>query len=245
MNKRVSPTTPAPGDAHTPKRADRAHAGDAGPGDGRRRRWAAHRVTRREDFITAAIIAIGRHGATVGMDQIASVAKTSKPVIYRYFADKDDLYQAVSQRVVGQVLAALLAVTEGDPAPRELIYASVDAYLQLLEAHPELYRFVAQHPLIAAPDRPVVTDFSTVVAAMLGRHLEQHLDALDLNPALAHPWAESIVGFITAASLWWLEHRDAMTRAELANYLGGLLWGGAAGVVGQFGSSTDLRIAAT
>lgn len=202
--------------------------------DGRSLRWSAHRTARREELIDAAISAIGEYGAGVGMDQIAATAKTSKPVIYRYFTDKTDLYRAVSQRVVGHVLDSLMAATRENPTPRRLIHASVEAYLVLLEANPELYRFVSQNPLIGdasgaqSGDGP--TDFGTVVAELLAQQLATHLAAGGLDPALAHPWGEGIVGFIRAASIWWLDNREAMTRAALTDYLAGLLWSGAAGV---------------
>jgi AcrR family transcriptional regulator len=216
----------------------------AGSTDGRSSRWAAHRAARREELIDAAVVAISRHGAGVGMDQIAAVAKTSKPVIYRYFADKVDLYRAVSQRVVSTVLTTLLDATAANPQPRELIHASVDAYLGLLEENPELYRFVAQHPLIADGEGERQTDFSSVVAELISQQLAAHLTALDLDPARAHPWGEGIGGFISAASLWWLDHRDAMTREQLADYLASLLWGGAAGVYQYVGKEVDARPAA-
>ncbi len=91
------------------------------PVDGRRSRWDAHRGTRREELIDAAVRSVKRHGPEAGMDQIAADAHTSKPVIYRYFADKTDLHRAVTQRVVGTILAALRAVTERAPGPQELI----------------------------------------------------------------------------------------------------------------------------
>jgi AcrR family transcriptional regulator len=208
--------------------------------DGRRSRWAAHRAVRRDELIDAAVTAISRHGAKVGMDQIASVAKTSKPVIYRYFADKEDLYRAVSQRVVATVLTTLTEATEANPKPRELIHAGIDAYLALLEDSPELFRFVAQHPLIAGDrsDAPA-TDFSSVVAELISQQLATHLAEIGLDPKLAHPWGEGIGGFISAASFWWLDHRDAMTRPQLADYLAALLWGGAAGVYQYVGRKVD------
>jgi AcrR family transcriptional regulator len=212
--------------------------------DGRSSRWAAHRAARREELIDAAIVAVSRHGATVGMEQIAAAANTSKPVIYRYFADKTDLYRAVTQRVVGQVLGTLAEVTSAGPPPRELIHAGVDAYLALLEENPELYRFVAQHPLVADPDSgpAAATDFSSVVAQLLADQLGAHLRGIGLDPAFAHPWGEAIVGFIRAASLWWIDHRDAMTRQQLADYLGALLWGGAAGVYQSVGQDADAAL---
>jgi AcrR family transcriptional regulator len=209
--------------------------------DGRSSRWAAHRAARREELIDAAIVAISSHGASVGMDQIAAVAGTSKPVIYRYFADKTELYRAVTERVVGQVLATLTRVTSDSPPPRELIHHSIDAYLALLEDNPELYRFVAQHPHLtrSAAGTPAATDFSTVVAELLATQLGAHLHEIGLDPAFAHPWGEAIVGFIRAASLWWLDHRDAMARQQLSDYLGALLWGGAAGVYQSAGQDAD------
>jgi len=165
------------------------------------------------------------------MDRIASDARTSKPVVYRYFADKTDLHRAVTQRVVGTIIGTLEQVTAHELDPGELIHASVAAYLELLEHAPELYRFVVSHPHMEAEPgmRPVT--FSDVIAAMLGDQLAAALRARGLDPARAHPWGEAIVGFISAASLWWLDHPDAMTRDELADYLAALLWGGAAGML--------------
>lgn len=208
--------------------------------DGRSSRWVAHRATRREELIDAAIEAVRRHGADVGMDQIAAVAHTSKPVIYRYFTDKNELYRAISRRVVGGVLDALAAVIATDPPPRELMHAGVDAYLRLLERNPELFCFVAAHPLVhTGPGEEVVTDFSSVVSGMLAGQLRAHLAEIGLDPEFAHPWSESIVGFINAASIWWLANREAMTREQLGDYLGALLWGGAAGVYQSVGREAE------
>jgi AcrR family transcriptional regulator len=122
-------------------------------------------------------------------------------------------------------MATLADVIASDPPPRELIHACVDAYLALLEENPELYLFVVAHPRVSD-----VADFSRLVSDLLGQQLAEHLERGSLNPALAHPWGEAIVGFINSASLWWLGNRDAMTRKQLADYLSALLWGGAAGV---------------
>src|SRR5581483_1139564 len=105
---KVSATLSSVKKSVSPVTSDKDESPTTRPGpDGRRSRWAAHRAARREELIDAAVVAIRRHGAGVGMDQIAAQARTSKPVIYRYFADKDDLYRAVSNRVVVTVLARL------------------------------------------------------------------------------------------------------------------------------------------
>jgi AcrR family transcriptional regulator len=215
--------------------------------DGRRTRWAAHRISRREELIDAAIRSIARHGADVGLDRIAADAATSKPVIYRYFADKTDLYRAVTERVVGTILATLRAATAEGPSPRELIHAGVDGYLALLEQSPELYRFVTAHPYLPrnagepADDDAEPATFSDVIAELLADQLGTALRRAGLDPSYAHPWGEAIVGFISSASLWWLDHPAAMTRSQLADYLAALLWGGAAGVHQYAGETVDPR----
>lgn len=218
-------------------------AGDTGAdvADGRRSRWTAHRAARRDELIDAAIRTIVRYGADVGMDRIAADAATSKPVIYRYFADKTDLYKAVTERVVGTILATLRAVTAQSAPPRERIEQSVDAYLTLLEQAPELYRFVVRHPSLPAPPGAPEANFADVIAELLAEQLAGPLRDAGLDPAYAHPWGEAIVGFISAASLWWLDHPDQLSRRQLADYLAALLWGGAAGVHQYAGSTVDAR----
>jgi AcrR family transcriptional regulator len=168
------------------------------------------------------------------MDQIAADARTSKPVIYRYFADKTDLHRAVTQRVVGTILGALRSVTARAPSSQDLIRDSVAAYLALLEQSPELYRFVVRHPHLEDG-----TTFGEVIADLLADQLGEPMRAGGLDPAYAHPWGDAIVGFINSASLWWLDHPGAMTREQLADYLSALLWGGAAGVQLYAGRDAD------
>jgi AcrR family transcriptional regulator len=55
------------------------------------------RAERRTQLLEAAIACIRRVGADASMEQIAAEAKVTKPVLYRYFRDKGDLYQAVAR----------------------------------------------------------------------------------------------------------------------------------------------------
>jgi AcrR family transcriptional regulator len=210
--------------------------------DGRAARWTEHRVTRREELIDAAVAAVRKYGGEVGMDQIAAVARTSKPVIYRYFADKNELYRAVGERVIARVVDTLRDVP-ADSDPQILLHASIDAYLQLLEDNPRLFRFVAQNRLLdeVRPGEPTPAEFSRPVADVLTRGLGEQLRAIGFDPAGARPWGEAAVGFIRAASLWWLDNPDAMTRPQLTEYLAALLWGGGAGIFQLAGRDVDAR----
>jgi AcrR family transcriptional regulator len=210
--------------------------------DGRAARWTDHRVARREELIDAAVEAVRRFGSEVGMDQIAATARTSKPVIYRYFADKNDLYRAVGKRVVGEIVSALQSVPR-DSDPQVLLQASIDAYLQMLEDNPQLFRFITQNRLLneARVGKPTAVEFSGPVADVLTQALGEQLRLIGLDPAGARPWGEAVVGFIRAASLWWLDNPQTMTRPQLSEYLAALLWGGGAGLFQLAGRDVDAR----
>lgn len=192
--------------------------------DGRSERWAEHRVVRRDELIDAAIRAVRKYGAGVGMDQIAAAARTSKPVIYRYFTDKTDLYRAVGQRVAADLLGGLAGAVRAVPDRRSRLRAGIDAYLGMLEDSPELYSFVIAQAESAGPD------FTSSVSDLITRELADVLRSVGLAPERAEPWGTAMVGFVRAAGQWWLAHRTAMTRAELTDYLTTLLWFGAQGM---------------
>jgi AcrR family transcriptional regulator len=207
--------------------------------DGRSARWAEHRAARRAELIEAATAAIREHGANVGMDQIARAAKTSKPVIYRYFADKADLYRAIVAHTAGTLLQRVVAALDGVTEPRAEIAAGVDAFLSMLEEDPELYRFAVSHPVDEGEE--LVRDYTSSIGEIITERLRGHLVAHGRDPAAARPWGIATVGFLRAAGDWWIDHRDDMTRDRLADYLTSLLWGGAAGVYALGGIEVENR----
>lgn len=215
---------------------------EAGWTDGRSSRWDEHRAVRREQLIDAAILAVKQFGTDVGMDQIAASARTSKPVIYRYFADKNELYRAMGERIIGVIARALQRVQDRSD-PQLMVKASIDAYLQLLGDNPELFHFVTAHRALheAHTGDPTAFEFARPVADVLTESLGRRLAGLGLDQRGAQPWGVAIVGFIQAASLWWIEHPDAMTREQLSDYLAALLWGGVAGVLLGAGQDVDAR----
>src|SRR5687768_5214036 len=74
------------------------------PPDGRRARWTEHRRARREELVGAAVEAVRLAGPDFSVDDVARSAGVSKTVIYRYFADKDELINAVLERISTAIL---------------------------------------------------------------------------------------------------------------------------------------------
>ena len=191
-------------------------------------------------MIEAAVRAIRRRGPAVTMDDIAAEAGVAKPILYRVFRDKAELYRAVGSRVAEELLIpALVAELERDRHPREHAAAMIETYLRLIEAEPELYRFVV-HP--ALDDRPVspelVGTYKQAIAEHLTRVIGGALRAADLDSGGAEPWAHALVGMVHEAGDWWIEHRT-MSREDLAAYLTALTWGGFAELYRRSGGDAD------
>ncbi|GAB4082207.1 TetR/AcrR family transcriptional regulator [Modestobacter muralis] len=200
------------------------------PRDRRSTRWDEHRRIRREQLVQATLTAVGKHGAGVGMDEIAAEAGTSKTVVYRHFADRNELYVAVCTRVAEQLTRKLREAVGSSDHPREMVAAAVDTYLHFLEADPEVYRFVVSHQLPTDGDDPL-TSLSDLVGDQLGEMVAAALRRAGQDTAAAVPWGHSVIGGVRAAADWWLRADRPMPRTQLAASLTDLAWAGLGGVV--------------
>jgi AcrR family transcriptional regulator len=201
----------------------------ASDGDGRRTRWAAHREQRRAELIGAAIEAIVRYGPDLDMAQVATVAGVSKPVLYRYFADKTQLWLAVGEHLAQIVYDAVVPAIDRVREERELVAATIDAYLRTIETMPDLYR-VLTHQTDVAGVHHLIRRSAQTVAASLARVIGDRLRALGLDSGPAEPWGYGIVGMVQSVGDWWMLHERPMSRAALTDYLTTLLWQGIAGI---------------
>jgi AcrR family transcriptional regulator len=205
--------------------------------DRRDSRWDEHRRVRREQLVDATLAAVARHGAGVGMEEIAAAAGTSKTVVYRHFADRGELYVAVCSRVAEQLTARLRGAMASSTDPRTMLSAAVETYLAFLEADPELYRFVVQHRLLDRPGTPVpggrdpITTLSDLVGEQAAALVAAALTQAGRDPAPAAPWGHGLVGLVRSAADWWLAADRPMLRSHLAAHLTELAWAGLAGVL--------------
>jgi AcrR family transcriptional regulator len=202
--------------------------------DRRDSRWDEHRAQRRRQLVEATVAAVGKHGAGVGMDEIAAEAGTSKTVVYRHFADRAELHVAVCNRVAAHLLPKLRTAIESTDRPRDMIAAAIETYLAFLEADPELYRFVV-HPQHF--DRPAGSDPLSSLSDLVGEQaaavIAVALQQAGRDPAAAQPWGHGVVGLVRSAADWWLQADRPMLRSELAAHLTELAWAGLSGVVTQ------------
>jgi AcrR family transcriptional regulator len=184
---------------------------------------ALRRERRREELLDAADRVVRRTGPEVSMDEIASEAGITKPILYRHFGDKDGLYEALAERYVDE-LSRALQPSSASRSARGRLAAGIDAYLSYIEREPERYRF-----LLGAAERPqasgVVADFRHRQVTDCAFAAGENLRRVGLDPEIGELWAHCVSGLVRSAGIWWLESRS-LPRASLVEYLTALLWEG-------------------
>jgi AcrR family transcriptional regulator len=207
--------------------------------DARRERWKGHREQRRAEFVEATIAAVAKKGPDVGMEDVAAEAGVSKPVLYRHFTDKSDLYLAVGQRATELLMERMGPALAADGPIKDRIRRIVDAYLSVVEDNPNLYRFVVKGSFVDRPvEKDVVQEDKNLIAATLARILGDYLRAFEMDSGGAEPWAHGLVGMVQNAGDWWLD-RQTMSRANLSDYLATIIWHAIDGLLREAGIQAD------
>lgn len=193
--------------------------------DGRSRRWQQHKLARRHEFVEAAVAAVRVDGDKTGLDAICAVAGVSKPVLYRHFRDKRDLFGAVLDTIASEIflprIAAELDPSQGD---EEILRAAIGAYVGLVSEEPQLYRFVFAHNALGERGDFVATMEDAVAQALvllIGRRLAE----TGRPSSAAEPWAYGIVGMVQLATHRWVDH-PTTSQDELVELLVSLAWQG-------------------
>ena len=205
---------------------------DAARDDTRPRRREHDRATRRAEFVEATVRAVREGGATVSVAYIAAAAGVTKPVLYRHFADRADLQNAVGERVAATLLGRVGDELGTSRPPVERTRAVIDAVLVSVEEDPGLWRFVTHR---AALPVGVVDNLREQIAHLLAAQLDDELGRRGQDRSGAEVWAHGLVGMVHGVAEWWLEH-PTMSRVALVDSLAALVWSGVADV---FAPPTD------
>jgi AcrR family transcriptional regulator len=215
-----------------------------GPGRiGRPRGPRRSRDERRAELLDAAERAIRRIGPQASMDELASEAGITKPILYSHFGDKAGLAAALTVRVAAELDQALTASLLKVQHPQQVVSSTVDAFCSFIETETALYHFLwyaamnqanggpargvaAERPDRSGPAGPrnLIAGFADQISFALGSALRQ----VGADSGAAEPWSYAIVGMTLTAGEWWLDRRT-MTREDLVAYLTQLLWGGLSG----------------
>jgi AcrR family transcriptional regulator len=148
----------------------------------------------------------------ISMRQIAQAAGISKALLYHYFPSKTELFKAAVEQHATELQSLIEPAGGGDPFQE--LSARLDAYLAWIEANARTWSKLMQ-------SATTLPEARTIVEGFRAHTLEQILTRLTTNrtprPALRtalNGW----LGYIDAAILDWIEHRD-LGREQLRDLL--------------------------
>lgn len=154
------------------------------------------RAERREQILAAATEAFARNGfAATSLDDIAAEAGITRVILYRHFDSKNDLYQAVLDRMCARLDANV------DEPVGGFTDASIDGLLAAAIESPAGFRLLFQHALREPEFKQRIEKFRADITSYA--HLQ--ISAFVSDKALAQ-WASALAPAVAIeAIIAWLD----------------------------------------
>jgi AcrR family transcriptional regulator len=186
------------------------------------------RDERRAQLLSAALevfTAAGYHAAA--MDEIADRAGVSKPVLYQHFPSKLDLYLAVLDLHIDQLVYSIQRAIASTHDNADRVKATVDAYFNFIEEEGEAYRLLFESDMSVEPAvRERLTRMTYDCAAAVSAVIAADTGIPDEAAMLL---GIGLVGTAQFTARYWLERDGRVPREEAARLVASLQWRGISG----------------
>jgi AcrR family transcriptional regulator len=186
------------------------------------------RPARRRQLLGAArdvFVAQGYHAAA--MDEIAERAGVSKPVLYQHFPGKLELYLALLDESVADLVTTVGSALSSTTDNRQRVPATFRAFFDFVGGSGEAFRLVFESDLSNEPavrDRldSAMRDCADMVSQFI------HEDA-GLGEDEAHLLGMALVGMAQVSARYWLSTDRAIPKDEAEQLIARLAWRGISG----------------
>ncbi len=184
------------------------------------------REQRREQVMTVArtvFVERGYHAA--GMDEIAEAAGVSKPVLYQHFPSKLELYLALLDRGIADLLHSADTALRSTSDNKERVRATMLAYFAFVEDQGSAYRLVFESDVMnESAVRERVDRAHEAIAAKIA-------DVISSDTGLSNDQAmllgSGLQGLAQVAATRWLNSDEPrMPIDEAADLVSALAWRG-------------------
>ena len=183
------------------------------------------RGERRDQLMVAALevfVAQGYHAAS--MDDIATRAGVSKPVLYQHFPGKLELYLALLDASAEALVAAVRAALAATHDNERRVEGTVAAYFAFVSDQAGAFRLVFESDLTAEP--AVRERVERVTEACAYAVSEVIAEDTDLTPEAAMLLAAGLTGSAQVAARWWLTQDGVLPQQAAQELVSALAWRG-------------------
>jgi AcrR family transcriptional regulator len=186
------------------------------------------RPARRRQLLGAArevFVSQGYHSAA--MDEIAERAGVSKPVLYQHFPGKLELYLALLDESVAELIGAVSAALASTADNRERVPATFRAFFDYVSGPGEAFRLVFESDLSNEPAvRARLDQAMNVCAEMVSDFIREDAGISDEQAELL---GMALVGMAQVSSRYWLSNDGAIDKNTAEDMLARLAWRGISG----------------
>ena len=203
-----------------------------------KRRDTARRVTdtkvrmsgqeRREQLLNVGRKLFAEKGfEAVSVEEIASTAKVSKPVVYEHFGGKEGLYAVLVDREMNYLLNSFEHALNGSN-PRLLLEQAGMALFDYIDEYPDGFRILVRDSPVSQSNSTfasLIVDVATQVEHLLANEFAAH----KMDKKLARMYSQMLVGMVALTGQWWLDVRKPK-KDEVVAHLVNLAWNGLAGM---------------
>ena len=186
------------------------------------RRVRMSRAERREQLIRVARQLFGTRGYdAVSVEEIASAAGVSKPIVYEHFGGKEGLYQVIVDREVKALSDILRSQMRPEHSARAVLEGIVVTLLDFIEENADGFHLLAhQSPTAVRSEtfETVMADIADQVTVFLAPLLEKQ----GLDPASAPVYGQILAGGVGQIGQWWSENMQVdkkLVAAQVTNLL--------------------------
>jgi AcrR family transcriptional regulator len=158
------------------------------------------------------------------VEEIATRAGVSKPVVYEHFGGKEGLYAVVVDREVQRLMDSFTNALSGDN-PRELLEQAALVLLTYVEEQGDGFRILVRESPVGVERgggfATIISDIASQVEYIVAREFK----ARGFETKLAGLYSQALVGMVALTGQWWQDHRKPK-RDEVAAHLVNLAWNG-------------------
>jgi AcrR family transcriptional regulator len=165
------------------------------------------------------------------IEEIASRAGVSKPVVYEHFGGKEGLYAVVVDREMEQLLDRITTALRSAAHPRTVLEKAALALLDYIEASTDGFRILVRDSPVAQSTGGFASLISDA-ASQVEHILAAQFKARGFEARYAPMYAQMLVGMVALTGQWWLDVRKPK-KSEVAAHLVNLAWNGLAGLEGK------------
>ncbi|WP_030169330.1 TetR/AcrR family transcriptional regulator [Spirillospora albida] len=200
----------------------------AGSGTGHQARWERHNSVRQTRILEAAVELLEENpsGARIPMQQIAARAGLAKSVVYRQFADRDDLDRRIRSYLVDVFAGELftkLDITDG--SIEEILNRTIHTVADWMAEHPRLHEFMRSGPTHEDASVDAVSSLKARMAARARAIITAVSKTIDVDDSGFESLTLAIVTMVEGMLTQWVrDPAPAKTRSEIVAELATYAW---------------------